>query len=140
MSELNENVPIPTLHHVDKAHEQIDVTGVTQLTVDETSMRKGHDYNTVVCQPGCQEEKRATRVLFVAEGKEATTVKEARIFLEEHGLPAISEREVAQNGRFEKGSSWFEFSSGGFSSLPVLRFRILVPFDLGTDEAAAIQP
>jgi transposase len=81
-------------HHVDKAHEQIDVTAVTQLTVDETSMKKGQDYITVVCEPGCQEEKRATRVLFVAEGKEATTVKEARIFLEEHGLPASQVREV----------------------------------------------
>ncbi len=81
-------------HHVDKAHEQIDVTAVTQLTVDETSMKKGQDYITVVCEPGCQEEKRATRVLFVAEGKEATTVKEARIFLEEHGLPASQVKEV----------------------------------------------
>jgi transposase len=81
-------------HHVDKAHQQIDVTTVTQLTVDETSMKKGHDYVTVVCEPGCQEEKRPTRVLFVAEGKEATTVMQAKIFLEEHGLPSSQVREV----------------------------------------------
>jgi len=81
-------------HHVQKAHEQINVSAVTQLTVDETSMKKGQDYITVVCEPGCQEEKRATRVLFVAEGKEATTVKEARIFLEEHGLPTSQVLEV----------------------------------------------
>jgi transposase len=81
-------------HHVDKAHEQIEVKDVTQLTVDETSFGKGQDYVTVVCEPGCQEEKRTTRVLFVTEGKEATTIKDARIFLEEHGLPSSQVKEV----------------------------------------------
>jgi transposase len=81
-------------HHVEKAHQQIEVAEVTQLTVDETSVRRGHDYVTVVCEPGCQEEKRTTRVLFVAEGKEATAVGEAKVFLEERGLPSSQVREV----------------------------------------------
>src|SRR5258708_36197685 len=37
-------------HHVDKAHAQIYVTAVTQLTLAETSMNTGHDYITVVCE------------------------------------------------------------------------------------------
>jgi transposase len=81
-------------HHVKEAHQQIEVTEVTQLTVDETSVRRGHNYVTVVCEPGCPEEKRTTRVLFVAEGREATEVEKAKIFLEAHGLPSGQVREV----------------------------------------------
>ena len=81
-------------HHVKEAHEKIEVTKVTQLTVDETSVRPGHNYVTVVCEPGCVEEKRTTRVLFVAEGREATEVEKAKIFLEERGLPLGQVREV----------------------------------------------
>ena len=65
-------------HHVKQAHEQIEVSEITQLTVDETSVRRGHNYVTVVCEPACVEEKRTTRVLFVAEGREATAVEQAR--------------------------------------------------------------
>ena len=81
-------------HHVKQAHEQIEVSEITQLTVDETSVRRGHNYVTVVCEPACVEEKRTTRVLFVAEGREATAVEQARTFLQEHGLPSTQVREV----------------------------------------------
>jgi len=81
-------------HHVQQAHQQIEVKAVKQLTVDETSVRRGHNYVTVVCEPGCQEEQRSTRVLFVAEGKEARAVEQARVFLEERGLPASQISEV----------------------------------------------
>ena len=81
-------------HHVQQAHQQIEVTEVTQLTVDETSVRRGHHYVTVVCEPGSQEEKRSTRVLFVAEGREAAAVEQAKVFLEERGLPSSQIREV----------------------------------------------
>jgi transposase len=81
-------------HHVQQAHQQIAVKEVSQLTVDETSVRRGHNYVTVVCEAGSQEEKRSTRVLFVAEGREATAVQQAKVFLEERGLPARQIREV----------------------------------------------
>ena len=81
-------------HHVQQAHQQIAVREVTQLTVDETSVRRGHNYVTVVCEPGSQEEKRSTRVLFVAEGREAAAVEQAKVFLEERGLPSSQIREV----------------------------------------------
>lgn len=81
-------------HHVKEAHQKIEVAEVTQLTVDETSVRRGHNYVTVVCEPGCSEEKRTTRVLFVAEGREATAVEQARVFLEERGLPSSQVSEV----------------------------------------------
>jgi transposase len=81
-------------HHVKQAHKQIEVATVTQLTIDETSVRRGHNYVTVVCEPGCKEEKRSSRVLFVAEGRDATAVEQARGFLEERGLPSSQVSEV----------------------------------------------
>jgi len=81
-------------HHVGQAHQQIPVSEVTQLTVDETSVRRGHNYVTVVCEPGCPAEQRTTRVLFVAPGREAGAVALAREFLEQRGLPAHQVREV----------------------------------------------
>ena len=81
-------------HHVERAHAQIEVSGVTQLTVDETSVRRGHEYVTVVCEPGRRDTPQPTRVLFVTEGKDAATVGRARAFLEERGLPADQISEV----------------------------------------------
>jgi hypothetical protein len=67
--------------HVDRAHEAIEVEAVTQLTVDETSMKRGQDYVTVLCEPGRKARGRRkakpTRVLFVAEGRESDTLREA---------------------------------------------------------------
>lgn len=73
--------------HVQQAHEALEVAEVRRVTVDETSVRRGHDYVTVVCEPGQQEPRRATRVLFVAEGKDAAAVQEAGDFLARRGCP-----------------------------------------------------
>lgn len=82
-------------HHVKEAHQQIELAQVTQLTVDETSVRRGHNYVTVVCEPGCLEEKRSTRVLFVAEGREATEVEQARVFLRSTVCPPAKSAKCA---------------------------------------------
>lgn len=74
-------------HHVEQAHAQIDVSPVTQLTVDETSVRRGHEYVTVVCEPGHHQSPRPTRVLWVGQGREASAVAQARTFLDSRGLP-----------------------------------------------------
>lgn len=75
-------------HHVAQAHDQIDLDGVRQLTVDETSIRKGHEYMTVVCEPGRKARGRRaavkTRVLLVTEGRDAATLERTREFFEQH--------------------------------------------------------
>lgn len=85
-------------HHVDRAHEQIDVKAVRQLTVDETSVRRGHEYVTVICEPGGKrggaQPSQPTRVLFVAEGRDADTLRQAREFLESHGVAAEQIQEI----------------------------------------------
>jgi transposase len=93
-------------YHVDQAHEAIDVSGVRQLTVDETSVRRGHDYVTVVCEPGREQRpRRPTRVLYVAEGKDAGAVQQAGKFLAEHGCPAAQIKHVCadMSPAYEKG-------------------------------------
>lgn len=76
-------------HHVDKANGERRLEDVKRLTLDETSLRKGHEYVTVVCEPlqkKSQEcEAKPTRLLYVTEGKDSSTVQRAREFLEEHG-------------------------------------------------------
>lgn len=73
-------------HHVEQAHSQIPIHQVSQLSVDETSVRRGHEYVTVICEPGRRSEQRPTRVLFVAEGKEAQALEQAREFLDQRSL------------------------------------------------------
>lgn len=73
---------------VARAHAQMDLSGVRQLSVDETSVRRGHDYVTVVCEPKAPGGAAATRVLFVAEGRDAGAVTQAREFLAGRGVPA----------------------------------------------------
>jgi transposase len=79
-------------HHVPKAHEEMVVSEVKELSVDETSVRRGHDYVTVFCEPGHrtrgQGSGKPTRVLFVTEGRDHSTVTQAREFLEQRGVPA----------------------------------------------------
>ncbi len=60
--------------HVLGAHAQMDVEKVKKLLVDETSIRKGHKYVTVVCEPRQPESENPTRVLFVTEGKDHKTL------------------------------------------------------------------
>ena len=73
-------------HHVDQAHSHIDASEVRELTVDETSVRRGHDYVTVVCEPGQRAEGRPTRVLSVTEGKDAQAVQQAAEVLRTLGM------------------------------------------------------
>ncbi len=92
-------------HHVEKAHQAIDVTGVKELTVDETSVRRGHEYVTVVCEPGRQKPGQSTRVLYVAEGKDAAAVRQAGDFLAQHGCSPEQIKHVCadMSPAYEKG-------------------------------------
>jgi transposase len=72
-------------HHVGRAHGQIEVRDVKVLSVDEVAKRRGHDYLTVVSEPG-EGPKRPSRGLYVTEGKDAATVGRARVWLEQRGV------------------------------------------------------
>lgn len=96
-------------HHVDKAHQETDLEGIRQLTVDETSVRRGHQYVTVVCEPARprrgKSAARATRVLYVTEGKDSGTLKQTREFLENRGVEVGKIREICadMSAAYEKG-------------------------------------
>ena len=49
-------------HHVERAHATIDVQEVKTISVDEVAKRRGHDYLTVVSEPG-EGKTRRSRVL-----------------------------------------------------------------------------
>jgi transposase len=82
------------LGRVEAAHEKMDVSGVRQLTVDETSVKRGHEYVTVFCEPGQKRPEGKARVLFVTEGKDAATVEKGAGFLAAKGVPAGQIEEV----------------------------------------------
>lgn len=66
-------------HYVEEAREQVDMSEVTHVGVDETSRAKRHQYVTVFM------DLQERRVLYVTEGKDAQTVKSFRADLQEHG-------------------------------------------------------
>jgi transposase len=57
-------------HYVDNARVKVDMSNVKKLSLDETSKAKGHDYISVFT------DIQKAKVLFVAEGRENTVVKE----------------------------------------------------------------
>ena len=81
-------------HYVALAHEQMDLSQVVELSVDETSVRRGHEYVTVVCEPGAYGTKHPTRVLAVTEGKDAAALGQARQVLQARGLDPKQVQEV----------------------------------------------
>jgi transposase len=79
---------------VDEAHEKMDLTQVKQLSVDETSVRRGHEYVTVVCEPSTPKHDRGTRVLFVAENRDSDTLRQTKEFLERRRVDPQSITEI----------------------------------------------
>jgi transposase len=66
-------------HYVDAARTNADAAGVTDVAVDETAARRGHDYITLFVDID------KAKVLFVAEGKDAETVAAFAEDLTAHG-------------------------------------------------------
>ncbi len=64
-------------HRVEEAKERLDLSDVTQIYVDETSFRKGHDYVTVVCD-------QRKRIIFMCEGKDSSTMDRFAEWLVRH--------------------------------------------------------
>lgn len=75
-------------HYVGRAKSQSDHSGITEVGIDETSKRKGHDYVTVgVDLP-------QSRVFKVVEGKDAAAVRALAGHLEAQGSPPGEVRQV----------------------------------------------
>src|SRR5208337_1084494 len=66
-------------HYVWPAVEALDLSQVRRIAADETSARRGHDYVSLFVDMARR------KVIYVADGKDAATVKEFADFLEAHG-------------------------------------------------------
>ncbi|MDE1990566.1 MAG: transposase [Betaproteobacteria bacterium] len=86
-------------HYVWEAVEKQDLSEVRQIAADETSARRGHDYISLFVDMARR------KVVYVADGKDAGTVKEFADFLVSHGgdREAISDASIDMGAAFEAG-------------------------------------
>ena len=78
-------------YHVRKAHGEKDFSNVTQLGIDETSSRKGHNYVTVFT------DMKSGEVLFATEGKGADTIAKFAEEMPKHESTVDQISEVAMD-------------------------------------------
>lgn len=69
---------------VERAYSKSDITGVTDIGIDETSRRKGHSYVTVAVDLD------SSRVIHVTEGKDKEAVKCVKKYIESKGVKSTS--------------------------------------------------
>lgn len=88
-------------HYVDKARASDDMSGVRHIGIDETSLRKGQHYITVV------HDLDAKRLLFATEGRDHQTVHAFAQDLQAHQGDAAKIKHVCQDmsGAYRKGVS-----------------------------------
>src|SRR5450432_659873 len=86
-------------HYVDQARARMDAAEVTDVAIDETAARRGHDYITLFVDID------QARVLFATEGKDADTVSAFADDLAAHGgdPKAIEEVCIDMSPAFIKG-------------------------------------
>lgn len=86
-------------HYVEQARAMRDDSQVRRVGIDETSRRRGHDYISVFV------DLEVPRVLFVTEGKDASTVQRFAEDLSEHGGKPEQIKEVCidMSAAFIKG-------------------------------------
>ena len=86
-------------HYVDKAREVADYSMATAVGVDETSIRKRHQYVSIVADLS------RSRSIFACEGKDATVLKRFVEDLEAHGgsRDAITEATIDMSPAFISG-------------------------------------
>ncbi len=89
------------LHYVEKARDRSVFSAVIRAAFDETSARKGHDYVTLFSDLDTR------RVIFVADGKDSSTVEAFAADLKAHGgdPDAIAEVCIDMSGAFIKGTA-----------------------------------
>jgi transposase len=86
-------------HYVDEARARTDASDVTQVAIDETAARRGHDYISLFVDID------QARVLFATEGKDASTVAAFADDLTAHGgdPEAVEEVCIDMSPAFIKG-------------------------------------
>lgn len=86
-------------HYVDNAVERMEMSTVSQVGVDETSAKRGHDYMTMVY------DLVARRLLHVSEGKDQATIESFAASLCRHGGDPknIAEVSADMSPAFAKG-------------------------------------
>ena len=86
-------------HYVWRAVEKLDLSRVRRIAADETSARRGHDYISLFVDMARR------KVVYVADGKDAATVKEFADFLEAHGgrREAVTDASIDMGAAFEAG-------------------------------------
>src|SRR5271157_3137534 len=86
-------------HYVWGAVEALDLSQVRRIASDETSARRGHDYISLFVDMARR------KVIYVADGKDAATVKEFADFLEAHGgkREAVTDASIDMGAAFEAG-------------------------------------
>jgi transposase len=78
-------------HYVDSARDNADYSQVRQVGVDETSSKRGHNYVSLFV------DLEGPKVLFVTEGKDASTVKRFKQDLVEHNGAPENIKEVCSD-------------------------------------------
>ena len=78
-------------HWIEKARELDDPSTITRLGVDETSIKKGHNYVTLGVDLD------AGRVIHVCEGKGKATLKNIKQHLENKGAPAQQVKQLSMD-------------------------------------------
>jgi len=68
-------------HYVDKAMENMDISNVTRVAMDETSRARGHKYVTFFIDVDTK------RLIFATTGKGADVLQEFCLFLDSKGVP-----------------------------------------------------
>lgn len=96
-------------HYVDRARRDVNHAGVRRVGVDETSLRRGHNYLTLFADLD------TSRVLFVAEGREAETFREFREDLDGWSAEGIREICMDMSPAYRKGKRE-EFPRAGLTS------------------------
>lgn len=86
-------------HYVDEARAEVSHSHVRRIGVDETSLRRGHEYLTLFVDLD------EARVLFATEGRDAETFRAFRADLEAHGgdPERITEACIDMSPAYRKG-------------------------------------
>jgi transposase len=86
-------------HYVWQAVEKQDLSELRRIAADETSARRGHDYISLFVDMASR------KVVYVADGKDAGTVKEFADFLEARGgdREAVGDASIDMGAAFEAG-------------------------------------
>ena len=88
-------------HYVDNARDRADYSAVSRAAFDETSARRGHDYVSLFS------DLEGRRIIFVADGKDSSTVAAFAADLLAHGgdPAAIAEVCIDMSAAFIKGTA-----------------------------------